>query len=67
MATEPRAEAAAVEDSDAEEHRRFVELLQQGYEDIKAGRVVTAEEARKRVDAAIARGAERHARRGRQA
>ncbi len=67
MATEPRAEAAPIGESDAEEHRRFIDLLQQGHEDIKAGRVVTDEEARRRAEAAIARGGERHARRGRQA
>jgi predicted transcriptional regulator len=28
----------------AEEHRRFIELLREGWEDVKAGRVVTSEE-----------------------
>jgi predicted transcriptional regulator len=30
--------------SESEEHRHFVELLREGYEDVQAGRVVTNEE-----------------------
>ena len=44
MATELRPDAAVIGLSESEEHRRFVELLREGYEDVQAGRVVTNEE-----------------------
>lgn len=65
-ATELRADEAAAEDPAVEEERRrFIELLREGYEDVKAGRVVTSEELEKRLARARARGAERWARRDR--
>jgi hypothetical protein len=44
MATELRPDAAVIGPSESEEHRHFVELLREGYEDVQAGRVVTNEE-----------------------
>lgn len=63
--TELRADEAAVAEDPAlaEEHRRLIELLREGYEDVKAGRVVTSEELDRILDEARARRAARRSER----
>ena len=55
MATELRPDAAVIGPQESEEHRHFVELLREGYEDVQAGRVVTNEELERILEDARAR------------
>ena len=55
MAAEPRPESAAVELPESEEHRRFIEQLREGYEDVKAERLITSKELERALEEALAR------------